>query len=209
MGKAYPSDLTRDQFELIAAKLPADSPRGRPRITSYWAILNAIFHVLGEGCTWRRLPGDFPPWQTGYTYFRRWSDSPSELIIDSQSMKTANYVHQAVGYDGAKHIKGRKRHTVVDTLGLVLRVWVSAANVAESKGAKTVLQQVKAMGQTVQRVITVWADGGYGGEPLYRWVIDVLGWVLWVTLRPRLYPGPSTLEGGAYFWLVESLSALE
>jgi transposase len=183
--------------------------------------------ALGEDC-----PGDFPPWQTVYTYCRRWSqdgtwqaihdqlyvttrlvsgrhDSPSELIVDSQSVKTANYVHEAVDYDGAKHIKGRKRYTVVDTLGLVLRVWVSAANVGERKGAKAVLQRVKVMGQTVQRVITVWADGGYGGEPLYRWVIDVLGWVLWVTLRPRLYPGPSTLEGGAYFWLVESLSALE
>ena len=212
MSKAYPSNLSRDQFEFIAAKLPADSRRGRPRTTSYWALLNAIFYVLCEGCTWRGLPGDFPPWQTVYTYFRRWSDdgtwqriqdelyaitrlasgrheSPSELIIDSQSVKTANYVHQAVGYDGAKHLKGRKRHTVVDTLGLVLRVWVSAANVAESTGAKTVLQQVKAMGQTVRRVITVWADGGYGGEPLYRWAIDVLGWVLWVTLRPQRMKG--------------------
>jgi transposase len=136
------STLSSDQFELIAAKLPADSRRGRPRTTSYWAILNAIFYVLCEGCTWRGLPGEFPPWQTVYTYFRRWSEdgtwqvihdglyvitrlaasrreSPSELIIDSQSVKTANYVHQAVGYDGAKHIKGRKRHTVVDTLGLV------------------------------------------------------------------------------------------
>jgi transposase len=141
--------------------------------------------ALGEDC-----PGDFPPWQTVYTYCRRWSqdgtwqaihdqlyvttrlvsgrhDSPSELIVDSQSVKTANYVHEAVDYDGAKHIKGRKRYAVVDTLGLVLRVWVSAANVAESTGARTVLQRVKAMGQTVRRVITVWADGGYGGNPLH------------------------------------------
>jgi transposase len=112
-------------------------------------------------------------------------DSPSELIVDSQSVKTANYVHEAVDYDGAKHIKGRKRYTVVDTLGLVLRVWVSAANVGERKGAKAVLQRVKVMGQTVQRVITVWADGGYDGNPLYRWAIDGLGWVLWVILRPQ------------------------
>jgi transposase len=72
-----------------------------------------------------------------------------------------------VDYDGAKHIKGRKRYAVVDTLGLVLRVWVSAANVAESTGARTVLQRVKAMGQTVRRVITVWVDGSYGGNPLH------------------------------------------
>ncbi|WP_027268856.1 IS5 family transposase [Leptolyngbya sp. PCC 6406] len=207
MSKAYPSDLTHDQLELIAARLPANKERGRPRSTDLWAVLNAIFYVLCEGCTWRGLPGDFPPWQTVYTYFRRWkkdgtwqrihdefyvltrlvsgrAESPSELIIDSQSVKTANFTHEDVGYDGAKHIKGRKRHLVVDTLGLVLRVLITAANVGERDGAKQVLANVKAMGQRVSRVITVWADGGYDGNPLYRWGIDVLDWVIWVTLRP-------------------------
>jgi hypothetical protein len=74
-------------------------------------------------------------------------DSPSELIVDSQSVKTANYVHEAVDYDGAKHIKGRKRYTVVDTLGLVLRVWVSAANVAESTGARPCSSESKRWGK--------------------------------------------------------------
>ena len=104
-----------------------------PRTTSRWNILNVIFDVLCEGCTWRGLPGDLPPWQTVYTDFRRWkqdgtllvihdelyvlsrlvegsSESPSEFIVDCQSVKTATMIAIAVGYDGAKKVKGRKRH---------------------------------------------------------------------------------------------------
>ena len=129
MSKVYPSDLTTAQFAFLSTRFCPEtaetSPRGRPRTTSLWAILNAIFYVLCEGCSWRGLPGDFPPWQTVYTYFRRWkqdgtllaihdelytlsrlvegrSDSPSELIVDSQSVKTATMIAEAVGYDGAK-----------------------------------------------------------------------------------------------------------
>ena len=131
-------------------------------------ILNAIFYVLCEGCTWRGLPGDFPPWQTVYTYFRNWrkdgtwlaihdqlyqwsrSDldrplSPSELIIDSQSVKTATMIHQDVGYDGAKKVKGRKRHLAVDTLGLSIRVLVTQASVPEREGGKQLLKRIHGM----------------------------------------------------------------
>jgi transposase len=132
MSKSYPSNLTVDQWELLEPLLPAAKRRGRPR-TDLLLILNAIFYVLCEGCTWRGLPGDFPAWQTVYTYFRNWRRdqtwvtihdqfyqwsrvdhdrpvSPSELIVDSQSVKTATMVHESVGYDGAKQVKGRKRH---------------------------------------------------------------------------------------------------
>jgi transposase len=156
MSKVYPSDLTAEQFAFLSTRffqdLPDGSRRGRPRTTNLWAILNAIFYVLCEGCTWRGLPGDFPPWQTVYTYFRRWkqdgtllaihdelyvlsrmvegrSDSPSELIVDSQSVKTATMIADEVGYDGAKKVKGRKRHLTIDTLVLILRVLVTAADV--------------------------------------------------------------------------------
>ena len=167
MHKSYPSDLTPEQGELLEFLLPAAKRRGRPR-TDLLLILNAIFYVLCEGCTWRGLPGDFPPWQTVYTYFRNWrkdgtwlaihdqlyqwsrSDidrplSPSELIIDSQSVKTATMIHQDVGYDGAKKVKGRKRHLAVDTLGLSIRVLVTQASVPEREGGKQLLKRIHGM----------------------------------------------------------------
>lgn len=206
MHKSYPSDLTPEQGDLLEFLLPAAKRRGRPR-TDLLLILNAIFYVLCEGCTWRGLPGDFPPWQTVYTYFHNWrqdgtwlaihdqlyqwsrSDidrplSPSELSIDSQSVKTATMVHEEVGYDGAKKVKGRKRHLAVDTLGLSVRVLVTQASVPEREGGKQLLQRVHHMGQGVSRVHTVWVDGGYDGLPFFKWAIDTLRWGILVVLRP-------------------------
>jgi transposase len=130
-----------------------------------WEVLNAILYLLVEGCRWRALPGDFPPWQTVYTYFRNWrkdgtwvvihdhlrewvglsktAPQPSEAVIDSQSVKSAAMVHEAVGYDAGKQIKGRKRFLGVDTLGLVLRVLVTAASVPEREGGKQLLNASK------------------------------------------------------------------
>jgi transposase len=206
MSKSYPSNLTQDQWELLEPLLPAAKRRGRPR-TDLLSILNAIFYVLCEGCTWRGLPGDFPAWQTVYTFFRNWRRdetwvnihdqlyqwsrvdhdrpvSPSELIVDSQSVKTATMVHKSVGYDGAKQIKGRKRHLAADTLGLSVRVLVTAASVPEREGAKQLLQRVYERGEAVARVHTVWVDGGYDGLPFFRWAIETLRWVILTVLRP-------------------------
>ena len=144
MSKAYPSNLTQAQFELLNDLIPEPKRGGRPREVNMWEILNAVFYVLVEGVQWRALPGDFPAWQTVYTYFRKWRQDgtwlqihdrlrewtrieqerhrrPSEAIIDSQSVKSAAMVSQSVGYDAGKQIKGRKRFMTVDTLGLVLR----------------------------------------------------------------------------------------
>lgn len=141
MSKAYPSNLTCAQYELLSDLIPEAKPGGRPRQVDISEVLNAIFYVLVEGVRWRALPGDFPAWQTVYTYFRNWRKdgtwlhihdrlhqwtrieqqrhpSPSEAIIDSQSVKSAAMVGEAVGYDAGKHIKGRKRFMSVDTLGL-------------------------------------------------------------------------------------------
>lgn len=212
MSKAYPSNLTLAQYELLLGLLPEDKKRGRPRSVSYWEILNAIFYVLCEGCTWRGLPGDFPAWQTVYTYFRNWRKdgtwlaihdqlyclsrrvegrevSPSELIVDSQSVKTATMIEEQVGYDAAKKTKGRKRHLTVDTLGLVLRVLVTAANVPEREGAKQVLQRVHQLGDRVKRVNTVWVDGGYSGPDFYDWVLTSFRWIVEVVLRPKQVKG--------------------
>ncbi len=151
----------------------------------------------------RSLPGNFPAWQTVYTYFRNWRKngtwlnihdslrnwtrieqqrdrSPSEAIIDSQSVKSAAMVSQSVGFDAGKKIKGRKRFLTVDTLGLVLRVLVTAASVGERvrvnvpKGrGKQVLKRVKQSQQQVSRLTTLWVDGGFDGEPFMQWVMDV------------------------------------
>lgn len=212
MTKAYSSDLTFDQFELIDALLPAAKPGGRPRSVCLWAVVNGILYVVVQGCKWRDLPGDFPAWQTVYTYFRNWrkdgvweaihtqlrgwtrvmagrEESPSEVIIDSQSVATATMVNQSVGYDGGKKIKGRKRHTIVDTLGLVMMVWVSAANEPERAGAKQALRQLMKMKQQVSRLYLVWADGGYSGQPFLQWAMDTFRLIVEVVLRPEQTKG--------------------
>lgn len=161
MTKEYRSNLTWEQWELISDLFPEPKIGGRPRTAVMYTVVNAIFYVLYEGCTWRGLPGDFPPWQTVYGYFRAWrldgtwlkvhdklyqwvrvaagrEPSPSEAAVDSQSVETATMVYQEVGYDAGKQIHGRKRHLTVDLLGLVLRVLVTSASIPERQGAKKV-----------------------------------------------------------------------
>lgn len=127
MSKAYDRILTQAQWQLLEPLIPPAKPGGRPRQVDIWEVLNAIFYVLCQGCTWRNLPGDFPNWQTVYTYFRNWrfdrtwvkihdrlytwtrvdyerDPSPSEAIVDSQSVESATMVSQAVGYDAAKQL---------------------------------------------------------------------------------------------------------
>lgn len=223
MTKAYSSNLTQEQFELLEPLIPPAKPGGRPRTVDMWAILNAMLYVVVQGCKWRDLPGDMPPWPTVYTYFRNWRDdgtwlaihdrvhgwvradegrqeSPSEAMIDSQSVTTATMVHESVGYDGAKKKKGRKRHTAVDTLGLILRVVVTAANVPERAGGKQVLAKVDQMGERVSRLHTIWADGGYSGMPFMKWVMDSFRWIVWVVLRPEQTKGFVLLKKR---WVVE------
>jgi transposase len=181
------------------------------------------------------LPGDFPAWQTPYTYFRNWRRDgtwiklhdqlyewvrieqdrqrrPSEAYVDSQSVKTAAGISEAVGYDAGKKIKGRKRFLTVDTLGLVLRVWVSAASVGEREGGKQVLQRVKNRGKAVSRLHTIWVDGGFDGDPFVQWVMDCCRWIVQVVLRPEQTKGNAiaqeALGGQAYLWLVNALLAL-
>ncbi len=115
--------------------------------------------------------------------------SPSEASIDSQSVKSAAGVQEAVGFDGGKLIKGRKRFLTVDTLGLVLRVLVTAANVGEREGGKRVLKRVKRMDKAVSRLTTIWVDGGFDGAPFLMWVMDVCRWIVPVVLRPEQTKG--------------------
>jgi putative transposase len=207
MTKSYPNDLTWEQWELIAALFPEAKSGGRPRTTAMYAVMNAILYVLCQGCTWRALPGDFPPWSTVYGYFRAWrkdgtwlkvhdklyqwarvaagrDKSPSEAAVDSQSVETATMISIDVGYDAGKKIHGRKRHLSVDLLGLVLRVLVTSASLPERTGAKQVLQRVHDTGHQVNRLHTIWMDGGYRGEEFMRLIMDMFRWIVEIVLRP-------------------------
>lgn len=139
--------------------------------------------------------------------------SPSEAAVDSQSVETATMINQEVGYDAGKKIHGRKRHLTVDLLGLVLRVLVTSASLPERAGAKTVLKRVHGMGDRVNRLHTIWMDGGYRGEDFMRWVIDMFTANVEIVLRPLEKKGfvhlPKRWGALENFWMAQLVSALE
>jgi putative transposase len=185
----YTSDLTDTEWQLIEYSFPAPSKTGRPRERSFRELLNAVFYVAKTGCQWRNVPTDFAPWGTVYHYFRLWKRNglwvkihthlrehlrlverrkrqPSAAIIDSQSVKSTESSDER-GYDTAKKVNGRKRHILVDTLGLLLMVMVLPAHIQDRDGARQLLTAF--FGQpTRRRVKHIWADGGYAGT-LIQW----------------------------------------
>lgn len=214
----YPTDLTDNQWVIIQEMIPPSKPGGRPRSLDMRLVVNAILYIAVGGIQWRMLPREYPKWQSVYSYFRTWKRDgtwkrihdtlrakvrqrsgrhkhPTGGCLDSQSVKTTA-VPGCRGFDKAKLIKGRKRHLLVDTTGLLMAVAVTPASVQDRDGARLLLSR---LGGACKKLRRIWVDGAYRGQ-LLDWVAERFHFRLQVVLRPEEQKGFAVLPRR---WVVE------
>ena len=221
-GLHYPSDLSDAEWRLVEPLIPPAKRGGRKRSVDVREVLNGIFYVLSTGCQWNALPKDLPAKSTVYDYLGLWSwdgtlarvhhelyvscrelagyeASPSAAIIDSQSAKAAQKGGASIdpqGYDAGKKVTGRKRHILVDTLGLMLGIVVHPADVQDRDGAEELLRRTRRLFPFVE---VIFADGGYQGPIMAAMTARTGKWRLEIVKRndvPRFEVVPKR-------WIVE------
>jgi transposase len=206
--RRYPSDTSDAEWALLAPLLPVPACQtaagGRREVHCRRVVVDAIRYVVHNGCVWRALPADFPPWRTVYGFYQRWNArgataavhdalrararaaagrgaEPTAAVIDSQSVRAAATVPKASrGWDNAKKVNGRKRHIAVDATGLLLEVLITPASTQDRDAARPLLFNLT---RARRRVRLAWADGGYAGK-LLPWAAKWLKLTVEIVKRP-------------------------
>jgi putative transposase len=226
--KRYPTDLTDEQWVILEPMLPPARTQhgGTPRRVDMRAVLDTLLYQNRTGCQWEMLPHDLLPKSTVYDYFAQWRDdgtwakivhrlrtrvreqegrepTPSAACIDSQSVKTTEVGGTERGYDGGKKIKGRKRHVLVDTIGLLLVVLITSAGLDDGAAAIKLFTQISV--EEFPRLTVIFGDSKYHNHDLAAWLSEHRpGWRIEVKKRPDGSPGFTPLPKR---WVVERTNA--